>query len=259
MRKIMNPDEWNHYDTGGDARLNRAMRRVRGVRRDANPWSRLVLGATILAFGLIFWLDQIGRLNARDYLPWWPLILIAGGLSLLTRRRWIAATVDIVIGVIFLPSLPFLPHFRLGEILDLWPLLITAAGVTLIAQALRPVAKDARGAASFRAFAFMGGSGRSIGSSHFVGGDAVVVMGACEINLMAASINGEALIDVLAFWGGIEIRVPRGWRIENRVTEMLGAFANNTTPPVSDDAPRLVIRGSTIMSGIEVTNPREGS
>jgi hypothetical protein len=252
----MNPERAGHYDPSAGADY-RSTRRSRRARREPNPWGRLVFGVSILVAGLVFWLDRLGRIDAQDYIVWWPVILIAFGFTLLARGRWIAALVDIVIGVTFLPALPFLPHFRVGQLLGFWPLLITAGGVTLIMQALRPAAKDAPGAASFRAFAFMGGSGRSIGSSHFVGGDAVVVMGACEINLTAASITGEALIDVLAFWGGIEIHVPRGWRIENRVTEMLGAFADNTAPPVGTDAPRLIIRGSTIMSGIEVKNSRE--
>jgi len=255
----MNNEERSRYNAGAAGDGDRRARRGRRARHEANPWGRLVFGVSILAVGLIIWLDRLGRLRAADYLRWWPLILIAFGLSLLARGRWIAAAVDLVIGLSFLPSLPFLPHFRLGEILGIWPLLITAGGITLILQALRPAAKDARGAGSFRAFAFMGGSGRSIGSSNFVGGDAVVVMGGCEINLTAASMNGEAMIDVLAFWGGIDIRVPRGWRVENHVTEILGAFRDNTAAPIGADAPRLIIRGSTIMSGIEVKNPRENA
>jgi hypothetical protein len=255
----MSPDESGHYlagvDYGGGGRAPGG----RSPRPDANPWGRLVFGISTLAIGLVIWLDQIGRVDARDYLPWWPLILIAFGLSLLARRRWIAASVDIIIGVSFLPPLAFLPHFRLGEILNIWPLLISAAGMTLIAQALRPTAKDAYGAASFRASTLMGGSGRTVGSSDFVGGEAVVVMGACEIDLLAATITREATIDVLAFWGGIEIRVPRGWTVENRVTEILGGFSDKTTPPVGRNAPRLIIRGSSIMSGIEVKNPKEDS
>ena len=53
-------------------------------------------------------------------------------------------------------------------------------------------------------------------------------MGGCEINLGDAKITSEAVIDVLAFWGGIEIRVPRGWRIENHVLAILGGVVDKT-------------------------------
>src|SRR5439155_13902828 len=117
--------------------------------------------------------------------------------------------------------------------------------------------KDLANRGSFRALAWMGGSGRTINSHDFVGGDAVVVMGGAEVNLADAKITSEAVIDVLAFWGGIDIRVPKDWIIESHVTPLLGGYSNRTTNPTSGDGPRLIIRGSAIMSGIEVRNPKE--
>ncbi|HKO55702.1 MAG TPA: DUF5668 domain-containing protein [Thermoanaerobaculia bacterium] len=225
-----------------------------GKRQRDNPWARLVGGLAILAVGVLFWLDHLGRIDAHDYFPWWPLFLIAIGIAHLPQRRWIAAAVYIVLGLAFLPPLPFVPHIRIGEILALWPLLISAGGITLVAQALRPAAKDASGSGAFRAFAWMGGSGRTIAAENFVGGDAVAVMGGCEIDLTNARLEGEAVIDALSFWGGIEIIVPRTWRTEVHVTALLGGMSNRTEPVV--DGPRLIVRGSAIMGGIEVRNPK---
>jgi hypothetical protein len=103
----------------------------------------------------------------------------------------------------------------------------------------------------------MGGSSRRVSTEDFVGGDAVVVMGACEVNLANSKIASVAVIDVLAFWGGIDIRVPKDWIIENRVVPLLAGFSNRTTNPTSGDGPRLIIRGSAIMGGIEIRNPKE--
>jgi len=50
-----------------------------------------------------------------------------------------------------------------------------------------------------------------------------------RINLSAAKITEEAVIDVLAFWGGIEIRVPRGWDVENNVTAILAVSSTKPT------------------------------
>src|SRR5262245_37052132 len=101
----------------------------------------------------------------------------------------------------------------------------------------------------------MAGNVRKVGAQ-FKGGEVVAVMGGCDVDLSAASIAGEAVLDVLAFWGGIGIRVPRGWEVVDRVTPILGGFDDR-----SDDAPagapRLVLRGAVIGGGIDVRHPKE--
>lgn len=217
-----------------------------------SPWGRFAFGAILLTVGTVFWLDRIGRLEARQWIPWWPLALIVMGLAHVPQRRWGAAAVWISIGVIFLMPVLGLAHFGPWRILGLWPLLISAGGVTLILQALRPSVPAAN---RFHAIAVMGGNVRAIGSQEFYGGEAVAVMGGVDIDLTAARLHqGEAVIDVLAFWGGVGIRVPAGWKVVNRIAEILGGYDDKTVAPTDPNAPRLVIRGSVIMGGIEVKN-----
>ena len=56
-------------------------------------------------------------------------------------------------------------------------------------------------------------------------------MGGCEVDLRNAVINGDAVIDVFAMWGGIEIRMPEDFTLINRVTAVMGAVEDNTRPP----------------------------
>jgi len=51
--------------------------------------------------------------------------------------------------------------------------------------------------------------------------------------------------------------VPPDWVIENRVLPLLGGVTNRATNPTSGDGPRLIIRGSAIMGGVEIRNPKE--
>ena len=96
-------------------------------------------------------------MNANDFLPYWPLIMIAYGVTRPVQRRWTAGGILIVFGVAFLPHIPLLPCGHLSQILGLAPLLISVAGVNLVIQALHPTAKDTTRFGSFRAIAVMGG------------------------------------------------------------------------------------------------------
>jgi cell wall-active antibiotic response 4TMS protein YvqF len=214
-----------------------------------NPIPRLIWGAAVLALGLILWLDRMHKVRAGDILQWWSVFLIAFGLAHLVERRWFAAAVMILFGLAFLPSVP---HLYVRQVLALTPLVITIGGVTLVMQALRPPIK---GATTFQAVAVMGGSGRTVGGNDVVSGDAIAVMGGCEITI--APGTREAVVDVLAFWGGIEIRVPRGWTVESHVTPILGAFVDNTVATEASGASRLVVRGSVIMGAVDVKHSRE--
>src|SRR3954449_10044799 len=88
-----------------DEEALRDLRRSRRQRND-NPWTRLVWGCSILAAGIIGWLDHTGQLNASDYFRWWPLILIALGLAHLPRKEWGKTGGLLAVGMTFLPAPP---------------------------------------------------------------------------------------------------------------------------------------------------------
>src|SRR5262249_2237017 len=91
----------------------------------------------------------------------------------------------------------------------------------------------------------------------FRGGSATAVMGRCEIDLRAAAITTphEPVLEVFAMWGGIEVRVPPDWTVVSQVDPILGGYDDSTQPP-KHDSNRLLIRGSSIMGGSELTNYR---
>jgi hypothetical protein len=213
------------------------------------PWQRLVFGLVVLATGVLFWLDHIGRIDAHRYFVWWPLALIAMGVAHVLERRWFGAAIWILIGAyVLLPRLG-IETVRFWRLIGVWPLLISVGGIVLVMQALR-------GTHGMRAVAIMGANVRKIGS-RFTGGEAVAVMGGCEIDISAAQIENDAVLDVLAFWGGISVRVPRGCNVIQQVTPILGGYENRSEG--APDGPRLIIRGSAIMGGVEVGNRRESA
>jgi hypothetical protein len=221
-------------------------------KRNDDAFPRLVVGLMFVAFGAILWFDHIGAIEARDYVEYWPLAAIVMGLAHLPHRKWLAAIIWIAVGIYFSMPLIGLRHVHFWRIIGLWPLIISAGGVALVLQAFRERTHET----SFRAIAVMGGNGRKIGAQ-FKGGEAVAVMGGCSLDFTSSTIaGGEAILDVVAFWGGVELKVPRGWKVISKISLLLGGLSMKVDEaPV--DAPRLILRGALIGGGLDVRHPKE--
>jgi hypothetical protein len=79
------------------------------------------------------------------------------------------------------------------------------------------------------------------------------ILGGFEVDLRNASIQGEAVMDVMAVMGGVQLRVPDDWIVIIEGFPILGGYDDKTRPP-KDSVKRLVIRGTVIMGGVEVKN-----
>ena len=90
-------------------------------------------------------------------------------------------------------------------------------------------------------------------SADFQGGQALAVMGGCEVDLRKAAIaQDSAVLDIFAFWGGVVVVVPEEWEVDNRVNAFLGGIEDKTHGVHSKQ--RLVLTGTVIMGGAEVKN-----
>jgi hypothetical protein len=101
--------------------------------------------------------------------------------------------------------------------------------------------------------AILGGFERRVHTQDFRGGEVTAVMGGCALDMRAASMTGEAVIDVFAFWGGVTLKVPPDWTVVLEGTPIMGGFEEKTVSP-PDGSKRLVVRGYAIMGGVEVRN-----
>lgn len=257
-----------------------------GVAATVTP--RLVIGIAVILVGVLFTLDNLGLIRARDFLRYWPVIVMAVGVARLAQsqdRSGVGAgLVWLAVGAwLLLESLDLL-NVSFSRV---WPLLLVLAGGYIAWQALSggghrhgaacredtlPVAEPRadlepppppvplpprRGTGDDRitALAFLSGVERSSYSRDFKGADLTAVMGGCEVDLRGASIaSGLAIIDVFAFWGGVEIKVPENWTVSNKVFPFMGGFGNHTRPPRGDTTQHLVIRGLVFMGGGDVKN-----
>ena len=220
---------------------------------------RLVAGALLIFFGVIFTLDNMGVLDAGDVLSWWPVILIAvGALKVIQpphegHRK--LGYVLMALGVFFQ-----LQSFGLTHMRSAWPFVLVVIGGFLVWRALGRSAgpPTAESSSQLSEFAIMGGVHRVVESSDFRGGEATAIMGAVELDLRGSTIaTSPAVIDVFALWGGIEIMVPPEWKVDVKAMPILGAFENKARSSIRDSsAPtqELVIRGTALMGGVEIKN-----
>jgi predicted membrane protein len=230
------------------------------MERKASSFSyQVILGLLIILFGGILLLDRIDMIEAREYLRWWPILLVAYGVSRIVdpgaRQGRGIGWFFVILGSIFLLDKFDVFDFRIW---DLWPLVFVFIGGSLVWRALQR-RQGATGTAdavdSVNGFAFWSGIERKNVSKQFRGGELTAIMGGMEIDLTGAVMAGpEARIDIFVVWGGIEIRVPDTWVVIVEGTPVMGGISDESRRPSGENPPRLVIRGTAIMGGVEIKN-----
>jgi hypothetical protein len=112
-------------------------------------------------------------------------------------------------------------------------------------------------------FSILSGVRRANAASPFRGADITAFMGGAHLDLRLATIppGGEAVIDVTAVMGGVEIVVPPHWAVATPLVPFMGGIEDKRLPPLPVDGkipvpdantPRLVIRGFVMMAGVEL-------
>jgi predicted membrane protein len=225
--------------------------------------AQLVLGLTIAAAGVLFTLDNVGVLRARDYIEYWPVALVAVGIVQMAQARAAAGVVAggiwIFVGAVMLGN-------RLGllrmNIWDFWPLFLVIVGGRIVRQAFSRDVRDQRGVAAgvdagsmTSAIAVMSGFARTVVSQDFRGGELTAFMGGGKLDLRGATLaGGQAVVSVFALMGGFEIFVPDTWNVMIEVTPFMGGVDIKARTSADPSAPRLVVRGFVMMGGVDIKN-----
>ncbi len=198
--------------------------------------TQLVVGIIVILLGLVLLLDNMNILDARDYFRFWPFLLIVlGGLKIFqpqqpSSRVW--GVILILAGGLFLLRTFDVYYIRFR---DFWPLLLILAGGAMLWGSVlrRRVRSDgATDDVILNGSAILGGFTRSVTTQDFRGGDLTAIMGGCEIDLRKAAIRGdEAVLNVFAFWGGMELQVPENWTVVTRPCRSWGGSPTRRGPP----------------------------
>jgi len=227
--------------------------------RQRQPAVQVALGLMIAVVGVLFTLDNLHILRARDFLQFWPLVFVTIGLAQIAQARSsgrvVAGSIWIAVGGLMLLN-------RLGvlrvNIWAYWPLLLVFVGGRIFWRAYQadtspdPLAGTEPTAT---VTAILGGFERKIASPAFQRAELTAFMGGGKLDLRDAVLApGGGVIDVFSVMGGFEIIVPDTWGVDVEVTPFMGGCDDKTLPHPSAAGPRLAIRGFVMMGGLDIKN-----
>ncbi len=222
---------------------------------------RIFAGLLIIVIGALFLLGNLGRVDVGDLIAdYWPLILIAIGLWHLMAhnfRQLGTGLILIVIGCIFLLIKWDILGVSFWKVF--WPALIIAVGLWIL---LKPRFRGFEGKVpeikedDLDAFVIFAGINRRLESKEFRGGKATALFGGIELDFTSAKLAGnQATVDLTAMFGGIDIRVPRNWKVVVDSHAILGGVDDkHRTESEEQIEATLFIKATAIFGGIDIKN-----
>lgn len=93
-------------------------------------------------------------------------------------------------------------------------------------------------------------------SEHLNHVDVTAILGGAALDLRDAHIDEVAAVDAFAMFGGVQLLVPKDWRVSVGGLPIFGGYqdrtlGNGSLPP---DAPLLKVNATAIFGGAEVAN-----
>jgi hypothetical protein len=221
-----------------------------------SPKGRLSVGLVLICLGVVLTLGQAGLLHLEGLGRFWPLLFIGVGI---VKVRQPLEDGQKAVGMALLSAGGLLLLVNILSWGRAWPLLLVFLGVLLLWQSLdKPQASEPVPSESpyLSELALMGAAKRSPRMAEFRGGYITALLGGVDLDLRKARLAASpAVLDVVAVWGGIELKVPAGWSVEGKVVPIMGGFEDKTQLLVeSAEVPRLVVRGYAIMGGVVIGN-----
>jgi len=223
----------------------------------------LGIGILIILAGLAILFHRLDVFSPKldDIIISWQMLLIVIGVwNLFFTQSRVAGFILIAIGGFFLiPHLFILPYdFRR----NFWPLLLIVVGIFILLRAfpgrkrepIKPMEGDPQ--EYIDETNIFSGSDKKISTQNFRGGKITSLFGGSDIDLTTSQLaEGTNVLEIFYMFGGSTITVPGDWVVVNKVTSILGGFADkrSITPPTPTGSQKtLIIQGFVMFGGGEI-------
>ncbi len=218
----------------------------------------IVIGTVVILVGVLLFLGNLNVLNLDVgdlFSNLWPSILILIGLVQLYASRGTS-----VMGPLFLILLGVVLQLAALDIVPwstVWPVVIIGIGLAIIFQgrwARKTPSTSADGEDTVNLSAIFSGIERRVTSSKFRGGKASALFGGVELDLRDAQLTNDAILDVSAFCGGVELKVPENWDVQIEGSPLFGGIEDKGGRSNGEQrtGPTLRIRASITCGGLEI-------
>lgn len=220
--------------------------------------SKIIGGIALVAFGIVWALELLDVISI-SLEGWWALfIIVPCFINIFNDRRKAGAIIGCGIGILLLLAARSIIPWN-----DIWKYMLCLVavvwGLTLMffsnkkssdrrhnSEQAAPVVLDDNIEVNF------GKQEYSYDGQPFEGADVHVSFGFVGLDLRDADIRDGAVINVDCSFGGIQIRLPKGVCINNRIdTTLAGVDCDCCTQP-TDGAKTLYLKGHCNFGGIEI-------
>lgn len=222
---------------------------------------RSVVGLCLILVAFLIFFDHLGINLIGKILGNWPLALVIIGVAMLcgpnkSDDRTIPYIL-IALGIFF-----FLGQYRFFRRLDLdeliLPLVLLGIGIYILKPHLIKQGGSTDLENKIEIFSVLGGGEFNTRSDNLSSGHVICILGGAEVDIRDADMEGDHMsISVLAFMGGIDIKVPLHWQVSVKAVPLLGGVSNKTScmaEKLQMPKKTLVITGLALMGGIDVRN-----
>ena len=216
--------------------------------------TRIITGLIILAIGVGALLDALQVIQFWGWFgTWWPVILVLTGLITLTAdlaKNYIWGIAQIIVGGFLLIKNLGIVDFNIFALIA--PVVIIAIGLSILANASGRGKVASASYDSDDVVAVLSGSDVKNKSQAYKGGKITAIFGGVQLDLRDAKIKGEAQLDVFTLCGGVELKVPRDWKVVVKATPIAGGVENKSEGSDDPKAPILTLTGTVALGGVEI-------
>ncbi len=217
---------------------------------------RKVFGSILILLGIGFTLQQLDLIEFSSILSsWWPLLIIIIGLIQIATNSVskLGGTIIIFIGAML--QLRKLDLIDAGLRKFFWPVLLILVGIKILTHKTHGSWTNTDDLVN--CFAIFSSIVNKNASRNFKGGSITAFFGGAEVDMRNAILSPEgAFLDILVAFGGIDLRVPQGWKVATSGIPIFGGWENKTeiTENLQPEATVLNVRCLAAFGGIEITN-----
>jgi len=222
-------------------------------------------GVLIIIIGFMILLHQLKMIPEQlDHIifSWQMLLVVLGVYNLFfTQSRVFGYMLISVGGFFIIPEIFTIPY---NFTRNFWPIILIVVGLFIVfrngfgKKEAVDMSLDSKESQYIDEFNVFSGSEKKISMKNFKGGKITSIFGGSEVDLLDSELSSETnIIELFYLFGGSTIKVPNDWIVLNKVTAILGGFADKrkvSSPKESVPEKTLILRGFVMFGGGEINS-----